>query len=114
MAQVKATHRFARISATKVRPFADLIRGKTAAVGLDYLRFEPNRGARILEKVLKSAIANCEDRGARNVDRLKIVQAYVNGGPMFKRIQPRSRGQAFLIRKRFAHVHVVIDVPELA
>jgi large subunit ribosomal protein L22 len=114
MAKVRATHRFARISATKVRPFADLIRGKTAAAGLDSLRYEPNRGARILEKVLKSAIANCEDRGARNVDRLKIVEAFVNGGPMFKRIQPRARGMAFMIRKKFAHVHIVIDVPELA
>jgi large subunit ribosomal protein L22 len=113
MAVVRASHRFARISASKVRPFADLIRGRRAAEGLDLLRYVPNRGARILEKVLKSAMANAEEKGARNVDRLKIAEARVDGGPMFKRIQPHARGMAFLIRKRFSHVHVAIDAPEV-
>ena len=113
MAVVRATHRYARISATKVRPFADLIRGKTASDGLNALRYMPNRGARILEKVLKSAIANAEDRGARNVERLRIVDARVDGGPMFKRIRPRARGMAFMILRRSAHVHVAIDAPEV-
>ncbi|MFG0332737.1 MAG: 50S ribosomal protein L22 [Maioricimonas sp. JB049] len=113
MATVKATHKFARISATKVRPFADLVRGMTVQEGLDALRYLPNRGARFLEQVLKSAAANAEDRGARNVERLKIVEARVDGGPMFKRLQPRARGMAFLIRKRFAHIRVGIDAPEV-
>ena len=113
MAVIKSTHRYARISATKVRPFADMIRGMPAAQGLDALRYVPNRGARMLEKVLKSAMANAEDRGARNVDRLKIVEARVDGGPLFKRMQPRARGMAYLIRRRFAHIHVGIDVPEV-
>ena len=114
MARIAARHRFARIAATKVRPFADLIRGQAAGEGLLLLKYEPNRGARMIEKVLKSAIANCEDRGARNVDSLKIVEACVDGGPMFKRMLPRSRGMANVIRRRFAHIRVVIDVPELA
>jgi large subunit ribosomal protein L22 len=114
MAQITAKHRFARIAATKVRPFADLIRGKSAGDGLLLLRYEPNRGARMIEKVLQSAMANCEDRGARNVDNLRIVEAVVDGGPMFKRMLPRSRGMANTIRRRFAHIRVVIDVPELA
>ena len=63
MARIAARHRFARIAATKVRPFADLIRGQAAGEGLLLLRFKPNRGARMLEKVLQNAIANCEDRG---------------------------------------------------
>ncbi|MCA9025948.1 MAG: 50S ribosomal protein L22 [Planctomycetaceae bacterium] len=113
MATVKASHRFARISATKVRPFADMIRGKTVSEGIDALRYIPNRGARVLEQVLKSARANAEDRGARNVDRLSIVEARVDGGPMFKRLQPRARGMAFMIRRRFAHVHIAIDAPEI-
>jgi large subunit ribosomal protein L22 len=112
MALVKASHRFARISATKVRPFADLIRGKSVQDGINALRYEPNRGARFLEQVLKSAAANAEDRGARNVERLTIKDARVDGGPMFKRIRPRARGMAFLIRRRFSHIHVAIDVPE--
>lgn len=113
MAEVRASHRYARISATKVRPFADLIRGQAASQGLESLRYQPNRGARFLEKVLRSAMANAEDKGARNVDNLRIVEARVDGGPMFKRIQPRARGMAFLIRKRTAHIHVAIDAPEL-
>ncbi|MBW3541602.1 MAG: 50S ribosomal protein L22 [Planctomycetes bacterium] len=114
MALVKATHRFARISATKVRPFADMIRGKSALEGMHALRYLPNRGARFLESVLKSAMANAETKNARNVDRLKIVEVRVDGGPMFKRIQPRARGMAYIIRRRTAHIHVGLEVPELA
>ncbi len=113
MGLVRAKHRYARISATKVRPFADMIRGMTTGRALDSLKYLPNRGARMLEKVLKSAIANAEDKGARNVDRLKVVEARVDGGPMFKRIQPRARGMAFVIRRRMAHIHVAVDAPEL-
>ncbi len=113
MAVVKASHRFARISATKVRPFIDLVRGRTTEDALEKLRYLPNRGARFLEKVLKSAVANAEEKGARNVDNLKIVDARVDGGPMYKRVRPRARGMAFLVRSRASHIHVAIDAPEL-
>ena len=113
MGLVNASHRYARISATKVRPLAELIRGKTASEGLNLLAYVPNRGARFLEKVLKSAMANAEDRGARNVDRLRIAEAHVDGDPMMKRIQHRARGMAFLIRRRSSHIRVAIDAPEL-
>ncbi len=114
MARVVASHRFARISATKVRAFGDLIRGKSAAEGLNLLRYAPNRGARFLEKVLRSAMANAEDKGARNVERLTIVEARVDGGPMVKRIRPRARGMAFVVRSRMSHIHVAIDAPEVS
>lgn len=114
MALIKASHRFARIAAPKIRPFADLIRGKTVAEGNKALMYVPNRGAKFLAKVLKSAAANAEDRGARNVDQLVITDARVDGGPMFKRVKPMSRGQAFMIRRRFAHVHIAVDAPEIA
>ncbi|MCH2202398.1 MAG: 50S ribosomal protein L22 [Fuerstiella sp.] len=113
MAVVKAIHRHARISATKVRPFADLVRGMTAEQGLQALAFVPNRGARYLEQVLKSAVANAEDRGVRSPDRLKILECRVDGGPMMKRIQPRARGMAFTIRRRTAHIYIGVDAPEL-
>jgi large subunit ribosomal protein L22 len=106
-----ASHRFARIAATKVRPFTDLIRGRLAGEALELLKYEPNRGARMLEKVLASAMANAEDQGARNVDRMLVVDARANNGPMFKRILPRARGMAFMIRRRFAHINVAIDAP---
>ena len=114
MALVRSTHRFARISATKVRPFAKLIHGKRAVEGLNALRYVPNRGARMLEKVLRSAMANAAEQQVRNVDNLRIVEVRVDGGPMFKRIRPRARGMAFLIRKRTSHIHVAIEAPELS
>ena len=113
MADVRATHQHARISPTKVRPFADLIRGRTAEQGLNALAYEPNRGARLIEAVLRSAIANAEDRGVRNPGRLVISEARVDGGPMFKRVEPRARGMANLIRRRTAHIHVAVSAPEL-
>ncbi len=104
-----AVHRFARISARKVRPLADLIRGKHADEALDLLRYQPQRGARMLEKVLKSALGNAEDRRAPNVSDLVVVDVRVDGGPMFKRMRPRARGMAFMIKKRMSHIRVSVD-----
>jgi large subunit ribosomal protein L22 len=112
----KACYRFARISARKVRPLADLIRGKFADEALEILRYQPQRGARLLEKVLKSALGNAQDpdnpqnRGRSvNTESLVVSQAHIDGGPMFKRIRPRARGMAMLIRKRFSHIHVTLE-----
>ena len=86
-----AVHRFARISARKVRPRADMVRGKHADEALELLRYQPQRGARLLEKVIKSALGNAEDRRERNIQALRIVDARVDGGPMFKRWRPKAR-----------------------
>jgi large subunit ribosomal protein L22 len=104
-----AVHRYARISARKVRPLADLIRGKHADEALDLLRYQPQRGARLLEKVLKSALGNAEDRRAPSLQDLVVVDARIDGGPMFKRVRPRARGMAFMIKKRMAHITVSLD-----
>lgn len=109
MASYKAVHRFARISARKVRPLADLIRGKFADEALDILRYQPERGARMLEKVLKSAMANAEDRRAANLKHMVVADVCIDGGPMFKRMMPRSRGQATVIKKRFSHIRVALE-----
>jgi large subunit ribosomal protein L22 len=109
MASYQAVYRFARISARKVRGVADLIRGKFADEALEILRYQPERGARMLEKVLKSAIANAEDRRAENLDLLIVSEVRVDGGPMFKRMMPRSRGMATMILKRMSHIHVVLE-----
>ena len=112
----KSSYKYARISARKVRPLADMIRGKFADEALELLRFQPQRGARMLEKVLKSALGSARDpdnpvnKGKTvNMDSLIVSQAHVDGGPMFKRIRPRARGMAFMIRKRFAHIHVTLE-----
>jgi large subunit ribosomal protein L22 len=105
----EAVHRFARISARKVRPLAALIRGKYADEALDILKYQPQRGARLLEKVLKSALGNAEDRRAPSIQNLIVTDARVDGGPMFKRIRPRARGMAFMIKKRMSHIRVTVD-----
>ncbi|MBX7073663.1 MAG: 50S ribosomal protein L22 [Pirellulales bacterium] len=105
----EATHRFARMSAQKVRPLANLIRGKSADDALNILRYQPQRGARLLEKVLKSALGNAEDQRAANPNHLVVIDARVDGGPMFKRIRPRARGMAFMIKKRTCHIKVALD-----
>lgn len=105
----EATYRFARISAQKVRPIADLIRGKLADDALNILKYQPQRGARMLEKVLQSALANAEDRRAQNLHHLKVTDCRVDGGPMFKRMRPHARGMASVIKKRFSHIHVALD-----
>ena len=105
----EATYRFARISARKVRPLADLIRGKLADDALNILKYQPHRGARMLEKCLHSAMANAEDRRAQNLHHLKVTDCRVDGGPMFKRMRPHARGMASVILKRFSHIHVELD-----
>jgi large subunit ribosomal protein L22 len=97
---------FARSSVRKIRPLLNLIRGKYADDALNILRFMPHRGARMTEKVLKSAMANAEERGIRNVGDLVVADARGDGGPMFKRLMPRSRGMAYLIRRRSAHITI--------
>ena len=114
----QSTHRYARISPRKVRPLADLIRGKFVDEALDILRYQPHRGARMLEKVVRTALANAQDPDQNqgrpvDVDQLIVSEARVDGGPMFKRMRPRARGMAFLIKKRMSHIHVTLkDVEE--
>jgi large subunit ribosomal protein L22 len=105
----ESTHRFAKISPRKVRPLADLIRGKSADKALEILRFQPHRGARLLEKVLRSAMANAEDLRAPNLHALAVVDVRVDGGPMFKRMQPKSRGMASILKKRMSHIRVALE-----
>lgn len=110
----EASHRFARVSARKVRPLTDLIRGKFADEALDILKYQPQRGARLLEKVIKSALGNAQNpgqasEGVSRVESLVIAEARVDGGPMFKRIRPRARGMAFMIKKRTSHIHVRLE-----
>jgi large subunit ribosomal protein L22 len=107
--EYQASHRFADMSARKVRPFAALIRGRPADEALELLRFLPNKSARLLEQVLKSALGNAEDRGARNIDDLVVVDSRIDDGPIMKRIMPRARGTAYPIKRRYSHVRVTLS-----
>ncbi len=105
-----AKHRFARISPTKCRQTARLIQGMTATRALETLGFSPKRAAKVIEKVLRSAIANAgvdADAGSITVKSVRI-----DGGPVAvgtKRFIPVSRGMAHPIRKRTSHITVVVD-----
>ena len=104
----KAVAKYVRIAPRKVRVVMDLIRGKNVAEAFAILKFTPKAGAVVVEKVLRSAVANAENNYDMDVDKLVIKTAFADDGPTMKRIHPRSRGQAFSIFKRTSHVTVVV------
>lgn len=101
----KAIHKFAHVTPMKVRRVADLIRGKKAGDALVALRFMPYRAARFVEKVLKSAMANAEQKKVTDPPSMK-VSAVADTGPVMKRMQPRAMGRANVVRKRTAHITI--------
>jgi len=104
-----AKHRFAQINPRKVRPFADLIRGKFADEALEILSCYPNRGARLFESVIRSAMHNAEDLRESNLKYLMVSDARVDSGPFSKRWRPKSRGSSTVILKKTSHLTVVLD-----
>jgi len=107
--EYRAIHLYADMSARKIRPFAALIRSRPVDEALELLQFLPNKSARLLEAVLKSAVGNAEDKGARNVEALVVRESRVDDGPIMRRIMPRARGTAYPIKRRYAHIHVVLS-----
>jgi len=107
----KAVARYIRLSPRKARLVADLIRGKSVAEALSILQYSPQHAARRIEKVLRSAVANAEhNHQVRSFEDLR-VGAYIDGGPVMKRIQPRAMGRAFHIRHRTSHITITLDQP---
>lgn len=107
-----AKHRYADVGARKIRPFANLIRGKNVDEALQILRFYPNRGAKLLMAVVQSAYGNADHEEHPDPDALVVSECRVDGAPMFKRIQPRARGTAFPIKRRMSHIVVALADPE--
>lgn len=109
--QAKASIRYIRTSPTKARQVIGLIRGKKVSEALDILAFTDRSAARIIEKLLKSAIANAEVKSEdkTDIDSFVIRKATVDGGPVLKRFMPRARGRATMIRKRTSHITVVLE-----
>ena len=104
--EATATLRFARISARKVKIVADLIRGKNVDEALAIVKFTPKASSEIIEKLLKSAIANAENNHGMNRGSLVISEIYANQGPTMKRIRPAAKGSATRIRKRTSHITI--------
>src|SRR2546423_14221329 len=105
-----ARARFVRLSARKARLVLDQIRGKSVGDALATLEYTPRAAARLIEKVLRSAVANAEhNHQVRNLDDLRVVQAIADGGPSLKRVQPRAMGRAFFIRHRTSHLTIGVS-----
>ena len=101
-----ATLKNARISARKVKIVADLIRGKDAKEALAIGKFTPKASSEIIEKLLKSAIANAENNHGMKSNNLYVAEIYANQGPTMKRIRPAAKGSAVRIRKRTSHITI--------
>jgi large subunit ribosomal protein L22 len=107
--EAKAKLRFAHIGPQKVRLVADLIRGKGSEEALNILMFTRKRAARMIQKLLKSAIANATQKKVADVDRLYVKTIMVDQGPMMKRFMPRAMGRATQIQKKTSHISIVLD-----
>ena len=110
--EAKAIAKFVRIAPRKVRIVIDLIRGKNVDDAFAILRFTPKRSSGLIEKVLRSAVANAENNYDMDVDKLYVSSCFVDQGPTLKRIHPRSRGQAFSILKHTSHITVIVKEKE--
>jgi len=107
--EVKAVLKFVRISPQKVRKLVDGIKGKPAEAAIDMLKFMPQKGAAIVEKVLRSAVANAEQNHSLDVDTLIVKNVMADQGPTLKRFRARARGRGTRILKRTAHITVVLS-----
>ena len=110
--EAKATLKFARISSRKVKIVADLIRGKNVDEALAIVKFTPKASSEIIEKLLKSAIANAENNHEMKHENLYVAEIYANQGPTMKRIRPAAKGSAVRIRKRTSHITIVLKEKE--
>ena len=108
--RTRAVAHYVRVSPSKARLVLNLVRGKPAGEALTILQYTHRAAARLIEKVLRSAIANAEhNHQVRTLDDLRIVQAIADGGPSMKRVQPRAMGRAFFIRHRTSHLTIVLS-----
>lgn len=107
--EVKAIAKYVRISPQKVRKLIDVIKGRSVEDGLDRLKFMPQKAARIVEKVIRSAVANADQNPDLDIDSLVIRNITADRGPMLKRFRARARGRAARILKRTAHITVILS-----
>jgi large subunit ribosomal protein L22 len=113
MAEVRAIGRFIRIQPRKARLVMDMVRGRNINEALSVLRFTPKHAARVVEKVLRSAMANAQqNHGVKDVDFLFVKRAYADNGPSMKRFRQRAMGRATPIKKRTSHLTIVLEEKE--
>ena len=106
--EVKSHSKYMRISPKKAREVARVLPGKKATEGLSLLKYIPRKAARLLDKTLKSAMANAENNSNLNADDLLIKEAVINEGPALKRFRPCARGSSHPYKKRMSHIRIVL------
>jgi len=107
--ETRAHAKYLRISPRKAHLVARELTGKKVEEALNLLRFTPKKGARLLTKVLKSAVANASHNAHLDVDTLFVKRVVVNAGPTMKRFMPRAMGRATRVLKRSSHITVILD-----
>ena len=107
--ETKAVAKYIRISPQKARLVADVVRGMDVDNAITTLKFMPKKGARVLRKVIESAVANAIQTEKVDADTLYVKTILIDGGPMLKRFRPRAMGRATRILKRTSHITVVVD-----
>lgn len=107
--ETKAAAKFIRVSPRKIRLVMDQVRGRKVEEALNILSFAPQKGARILKKLINSAVANAEQNSDVDVDLLYIKRLYADEGPTMKRWRPRAQGRATRINKRTSHLTIIVD-----
>ncbi|MCP3177120.1 MAG: 50S ribosomal protein L22 [Desulfuromonadales bacterium] len=107
--EARAKLSYARLSPQKARLVVDMVRGKGVQEALNVLKFSPQKAAPIVAKLVSSAVANAEQKGVNDVDRLFIKAITVDQGPVLKRFLPRAQGRATRIRKPTSHMTVILD-----
>jgi len=100
---------YARVSVQKACFVLDAIRGKDVQSALAILAYNPRYASSLIEKLLKSAIANAEVNNGMDKDRLYVEECYANKGPTMKRVKPRAQGRAYRIEKRMSHITIVLN-----
>ena len=105
----QASHKFARISPRKARLLMDLVRGRDVDDAITMLRFAKQRASGMIEKVIRSAVANANEQEVPQRNTLFVAKAWVDPGPVIKRFQPKDRGKAYPINKRTSHLVVELD-----
>jgi large subunit ribosomal protein L22 len=106
--ETRAVAKFVRVPPRKIRLVMDAVRGKRVEDALNMLSFAPQKGARLLRKLINSAVANAEQNSSVDVDSLYVKRVYADEGPTLKRFQPRALGRATRIRKRTSHLTVIL------
>ena len=100
---------YARIPVQKACFVLDAIRGKDVQTALGILSYNPRYASSVIEKILKSAVANAENNNGMNPDNLYVEECFANKGPTMKRIKPRAQGRAYRLEKRMSHITVVLN-----